>query len=145
MRKRRSFRDSYWPRVTDVASAREVAHRAASVAIIIAGFTALFAGLAAFGIPMIPGIDQWAFVDAVIWGAVAAGIWRMSRGAAIAGLVAIVLEYVVLWDREVGIAHLIVTVALVLAFLNGLRATFAYHRLRRSEPQATSPASVEPR
>jgi hypothetical protein len=145
MRKRRSLRDRYWPKVTDVTSAREVAHRAASVAIIIAGFTAVFAGLALFGIPMVPGVDHWAFIDAAIWGGVAAGIWRMSRGAAIAGLVVIVLEYVLFWDREVGVAHLIATVVLLLAFLNALRATYAYHRFRRTKVEALSPAPLEPR
>jgi hypothetical protein len=141
----KSLRDRYWPKVADARSAREVAHRAAWLAIIIAGFTAVLAVLEIFRIPMIPGIDRWALLDAALWGALASGIWRMSRVAAVVGLVAIVAEHVLFPNREVGMAYLIATVLIALAFLNAVRATFAYHRLQKPAPQAFAPKPLEPR
>jgi hypothetical protein len=139
------IRRRYWPKLTDVRSAREVAHRSASLAMIIAGFTAVFAVLALLHIPMIPGVDGWALTDAALWAGLAVGIWRMSRGAAAAGLAAIVAEQLLGPNREVGMAYLIATVLVVLAFVNGLRAASAYHRLLKPKPQAFSPDPLEPR
>jgi hypothetical protein len=124
-----------------------VAHRAASWAIVIAVFTAVFAVLALFDIPMIHGIDAWALIDAALWAGLAIGIWRMSRWAAVAGLAGIILEHLFTPAREVGMAYLIATLLAVLLFINGLRATFAYHRLLkpRPRPETFGPAPLEPR
>jgi hypothetical protein len=131
--------------VADVQSARAVAHQAAWVAIITAGLIAIFAILFMFGVPMVRGIDGWALIDAAFWGALASGIWRMSRVASAVGLAATVAERVLLPDREMGMAYLIATVILVLAFINALRATSAYHRLQKPAPKALAPEPLEPR
>ena len=140
-----TLRERFWPKITDARSARYVAHRAAWFAIVVAGFTAIVAGLDLFGIPMIPGIDAWAFLDVALLGAVAAGIWRMSRVAAVAGLVVEVAEHIFTPNREVGMAYLILTVLVVLAFVNALRATFAYHRLQEPALQPNGAKPIEPR
>jgi hypothetical protein len=122
-----------------------VAQRAASWAIVIAVFTAVFAVLALFGVPMIQGLDGWALIDAALWAGLAIGLWRMSRLAAIAGLAAIILEHLFTPTREVGMVYLIATLLAVLAFVNGLRAAFAYHRFLKPRPQSFGPVPLEPR
>jgi hypothetical protein len=145
LRKRPTLRQRLWPKIADVRSARSVAHRAASWAFILAGLTAVFAVFALLGMPMVEGTDGWILLDSALVAAVATGIWRMSRAAAVFGLVVMVGEYVLTPRRDVGMGYLIATILVTLAFVNAIRATFAYHRLQKPATQEFGPQPIGPR
>jgi hypothetical protein len=79
--------------------------------------------------------DGWALIDAAIFGLIAWGIYRMSRVAAVAGLVLYIIEriamHIVLGKSH--ISGIFVTVLFLFAFINAVRGTFAYHRMRNAE------------
>ena len=61
----------------------------------------------------------------------------MSRVAAVAGVVIFILERLYMLDKMLSPGNLIVAIALLFAFANGVRATFTYHRLQKGERDAT--------
>jgi hypothetical protein len=141
-----TVRERYWPAILDEETARKVARQAFWVAVAVAGLTVLFATLAAFGIPMIAGVDAWAFLDAALFSVIAFGIWKMSRLAALAGLVLFVLERYWGFQGDVGFGYLLVTIVFTLAFVNGVRATFKYHQVKTvAHPQPVDAAPLSPR
>jgi hypothetical protein len=79
-------------------------------------------------------MNAWSFVDVVIFLAIAWGIYRLSRIAAVLGLVVYGLGQVLMWI-EIGlqIQGIWLLTLIVFGFINGIRGTFAYHRLRREE------------
>jgi len=118
-----------WPTILDRQTARKIAREAFWAAIIVVVITVAFATLAVFGTSL-AGIGPAAFVDAAIFGVVAAGIHRMSRVAALAGLIIFGLEKLLMIDQMLSLGNIIMAIALLFAFANGVRATFAYHRLQ---------------
>jgi hypothetical protein len=81
-------------------------------------------------------VNGWAFVDAALFGVIAWGIYWMSRVAAIAGLGLYILEQVAsvaTTDSKHGFGA--ITIIIILAFVNSVRGTFAYHRLRKAETE----------
>ena len=97
------------------------------------------AGIELFG----PGhFDAYALVDAAIFAAVAVGLWRYSRTAAILGLAFYLIERVYMWS-QFGFHAVAMAVILTLAFVSGIRGTFSYHRLR-SEARADSANPLRP-
>ena len=73
-----------------------------------------------------------AVVDAVIFAALAFAIWRNSRFAAIVGLAIFILERVWMLQNS-GRTPGIISLVLLVMFVNGIRGTFAYYRLSRGE------------
>lgn len=65
--------------------------------------------------------------------AVAWGIYRMSRVAAVEGLLLYGAGRIVMWidDPSDTDSGLVVASWLIWSFINGVRGTFAYHRLRQ--------------
>jgi hypothetical protein len=79
--------------------------------------------------------DGWALVDAAIFGLIAWGIYRMSRVAAIAGLIFYIAERIamhIILGRSY-VSAIFVTALFLFAFINAVRGTFAYHRLQNAE------------
>ncbi len=138
------LQETWWPSIHDGQTARKVARQAFWAAIIVVVITAVFAALAMAGSPL-GGITAGAFVDAAIFGLVAVGIWRMSRIAAVAGLAIFALEKVLMFQSLQRPGNLLVAIALLFAFANGVRATFAYHKLLVAEPTANEPTPLVPR
>src|SRR5258706_9663747 len=110
----------WWPTILDRQTAQKIAREVSWAAIIVAVITAVFATLAVFGTSLI-GIGPAAFGDAAIFGIVAVGIRRMSRVAAVAGLVIFGLEKLLMLDKMQGLGSIIVSLAFLLAFVNGVR------------------------
>lgn len=125
-----------FPEIYDVKSAQDAANQGVSVCIlmIIASwvFVLIFtaAGAAA------PNY-QLLIIWSVLYGLIAMMIAKMSRLAAIAGL----LFYLV--DRLVFIApnsggNSIIMLLFIFAFVNSIRGTFAYHRIRHDRQMQIS-------
>lgn len=118
------------------SGAKEAAHQGAGAAVFVAAVTAVFSILAIFGVQILAGFSPTALLDAAIFGVVAWRIYRMSRAWAVVGLVGFVVERVYalyLHGFNAG-AGSIVGVFILLGFINGVRGTFAFHKLSTSPP-----------
>ena len=134
-----TLKERWWPDISDRETARKVSRQAFWAAIAVVGITLLFATLAAFG-TSVAGITPGAFLDAAIFGVIAVGIWRMSRVAAAAGLVLFGLERILIARDNPKGGGLIVAIALLFAFANGVRATFGTTSCSRRRRGASKPA-----
>jgi len=134
----------YWPEITDLDIARKVALQGVWAALFVAGVTALFATLAILGHP-VAGVDALAFVEVVIFGVLAIGIWRMSRVAALLALILFVLEKIWAFQDGQRPAGVIVAIVIIFGFLNAVRATFRYRQLLKSVQSVAGPDPISPR
>lgn len=133
---------SLWPDLKDRASARKEARSAAIAAWLVAGISTLFALLPFLGVDT--GVNLWAIIDAVLFIAIGYEIYKMSRVAAIAGLVLFIIEK--LMAPPTGYSWLL-AIALISAFITGVRATFAYPGLsdEKSKAAASSGLRIMPK
>jgi len=127
----------YWPPVSDIALARSAAIQGVGAALVIAVCSLIFAGMVAADVGLFSelGFDSsqaWDLVfGAAVYFAIAWGIHRSSRIAAVLGLVLYLLDRAVMLGQlspKFGIG-LVVALPVLVAFVNGVRGTFAYHRL----------------
>ena len=83
-------------------------------------------------------VSYWAFTDTVIYSLIAWRIYKMSRVAAVFGL--IVYLYSALFPfffsdaGKLSVADALLATLFTCLFINGIRGTFAYHRYKRSTP-----------
>ena len=97
----------------------------------MAGITAIAAILSLFGWEI---TSLGALVDAGLFALIAFGIYKMSRLAAVLGL----LLY--LWGQlsqilATGKTNFILVILFTLYFIHGIRGTFAYHKLKKQQPE----------
>lgn len=122
---KRKLSQTVWPSITDEPSARKAALQGVGVAAFISVATTIFA---IFGFL---GFDLNSLVDATTFAIIAWGIFKMSRFAAVAGLIMYLFER----GYEVAEAGKINNLGLILifclAFINAIRATVFYHRLQK--------------
>ena len=126
----------FWPEVNDVAGAHEAIRLAVWFAYVAAGMSAV-AGLigALSGGNAIGGLP-----GAVLFAALGFGIHRHFRTAAVLGAVLVVQAIVVaLWQ---GSSPGAITPFVLIGFVNGVRGTFALHRLRAAS--GTQPVTPVP-
>lgn len=129
-----SFSLWFFPSVATKADARKAAYQGFWAAIVVASITVVFAAIAVTVGPVdgVP-IDGWAFFDAGLFVAIAIFIRKLSRAGAVCGLGLYCLERIGMWAMYgVGpndISSIWMIALLVIAFINGIRGTFAYHRM----------------
>ncbi|MEM9216666.1 MAG: hypothetical protein AAGD25_20245 [Cyanobacteria bacterium P01_F01_bin.150] len=122
------------PATTTLADARKTAKQGYWASLLVAGATTAIILIGIWAGQPITGMDinLWAFIDVSIYVAIAIGIYRMSRIAAIAGLSLYVINQIymltVTGPRASGLGIMLL---IVFAFINGIRGTFAYHRLKK--------------
>lgn len=125
-----------WPAIEDRESAAAASKSGMWAAFIVAVVTALVATLAMAMQKAIVGIDAWAYLDAGIFAVIAWGIKQMSRAAAVIGLVLFIVERI---DMAVSQHNFsILSILLLLMFINGVRGAFGYHRYAKDEPETES-------
>ena len=115
-----------WPSITDQVSAKKASRQGLLACACCAGATILCVLLGYFGPPRTD-----ALVDALLFILIGWGIHRISRFAAVAGLLLFILERVFEWlnyGRGNTVVALLLALAFTLAFINSVRGTFAYHR-----------------
>ena len=130
----------YWEDVTSVGGAEKAINGGFWAALIVAIITSLVASLSFAGVHMF-GIGASAFLDAALFAAIAFGIKRKSRFAAVAGLCLYVLERIYMLQRG-GAGGIVMGILFTLLFINAVRGTFASHQLK-GEVQAR-PLSMGP-
>ncbi len=121
----------WWPSVDDLEGAKEAAHQAAGAAVFVAAITALFSLLVIFDIRILPGFSPSSFVDAALFAIVAWRVYKLSRAWAVVGLLLFAVEraYAFYYRGTTAMAGFVVGIILLLAFVHGVRGTFANHRL----------------
>ncbi len=105
--------------------------------------TTLFIVLQKSGVSLPAGFEAGygAFLDVALFGIIAVGLFRYSRVAACAGLAFYVFEKL---SAPFVSSAIIVVIVLTLMFVNGIRGTLAYHRLRKTVASASTPGPIEP-
>ncbi len=129
-----------WPDVDDLDSAQDAAHKAAYFAWIAAGLTLL--ALVLFINPL--DIRMFAIiiatlVEAALYAVSGWQVYKLSRGWAVAGLVLYTLDLLAVLIYIGPSIYGGIRFVFLIGFINGVRGTFAYHRLRREE---SSPSGV---
>jgi hypothetical protein len=126
----KSKKANFWfPAITDLKSAQDAARQGtATCALIMTFSTVLVVVATATGSG---GLSQLFIVMMLIYGLIAFLIYKMSRVAAIFGLLLYLGDRIVLIAQSGLSGNFVLTIFFVLAFINSIRGTFAYHRFRR--------------
>lgn len=134
------MKSQWWPPVTYREGAREAVRLGAGAAAFVAGVTALFGVLAIFGVEILPGFSRISLVDSALFAIVAWRTYKMSRAWAVVGLVMFVVGRVIAFylSGVTAMSGIIGGLLLLLLFWNGVRGTFAYHRLS-TQPRLSDP------
>lgn len=124
----------------DVKRAKRAARGGAFAAVVLAVATGLFGFLVPVPSPQ-ANITRlfaaWApadillYAEILLYAAIAIGLYKMSRAAAVAGLILYTAERVFVWADYGRVAPIMLI--FLLAFAIAVRGTFAYHRLVRGE------------
>ncbi|NJO79148.1 MAG: hypothetical protein HC827_11930 [Cyanobacteria bacterium RM1_2_2] len=128
-------RNGFWDKIDSLETARQAANQGVWAAGLVAAITTglILVSMAMGEVPEgMPAINAWAFWDVGLFVAIGWGIRKMSRVAAVAGLVLYILEQVVMRisNPALSTSGFFVTGLLILAFTNAIRGTFAYHAFR---------------
>jgi hypothetical protein len=142
----------WWPKVDTVEAARSAAKDAAGICFFIAGGTALISVIAmGIGHPVF-GVTGWDWIGAAIFAIAGWAMTQMSRiWSTVSLLFYVVIRGIALFnltalqpgdqnDQGSVSSLLIWSFIFGMALLNGIRGTFAYHRLTRS-PQSKPTAA----
>ena len=117
-----------WPKISDLASATRAARAAVAISCFIAVIIVVLV-LTSLGWPQHPlSRPPTALFEAGLWLAIAFGIYKMSRVAAVAALV--LLLYNVAW---VGGVFSWPSILFAIFLFSGVRATFVFHRISNRE------------
>ena len=131
---------TWWPATDTLEHARSTSRYGVWAAGFVAAITAVVATIALVSGSAIAGIDAWAYLDAVLFAAITFGIYKLSRFAAVAGLVLYVLESLYAMAQLAGPrSGIVLRIIITLAFIHAVRGTFAYRRLSASAPPTVSP------
>jgi hypothetical protein len=130
------LRELLWPDVSEIVAAQTVARNGMYAGFLISGLTSLFA---------VTGVTpRLSLFDGLLFLAIAIGIRRMSRVAAVLGLVLYLIEQGDAIVHGRGTYNVVLLVLVSAIFLASVRATFSFHRLRAelrgrlSDPEATA-------
>src|SRR5215467_10126316 len=132
----------YWPDLSTAEGAKAACKTAMWCAIVVASVTALFSILAMAGTKLGNApIDGSALFDAALFSGIAFGLSRCSRFSGVAGFFLLFLEKIYMIAKGGPAAGgLFFGVFLLLGFLNGMRGSFAYHKLQaQMQPRPLGP------
>ena len=122
------LKDLFWPDLRTMPSTESACRGAAIACFVIAGLTSI---VALFTAPT-------ALVDAGLFLVIGLGLLKRSRTAAVAGLALYILEQIVSLV-QVGRFPGVITVLISAILLSGVRASFAYHRMRKANVESEPP------
>jgi hypothetical protein len=121
----------FWPNVDTPEGAKKAAGYGTAASIIVAVITAGFATWAIVSRRTVMGfMDASSYWDAALFFAIAFGIYKEKRFAAIAGLTLYLLEKADQIHSTGQFQGAVPAVFLTIMFLSSVRGTFALHRLR---------------
>jgi hypothetical protein len=127
----------YWKQIEDKDTAEDATKAAIGISYFVAALTALFAVLSLVYQKPIFGLDAWSFVDAILFAVIGWRMGKMSRGWSVVGVVLYVFEaFFSLATKAGGIG--VLTIVFILAYINAVRGTFAYHRYTLEQAEQTT-------
>lgn len=135
------------PEIIDAEDAKKVARGQAMVgAIICASVTLLVVVMTARGNTLFKAIPigPQPMIDVYLLSTVAVGLFFMSRTASVIGFVYYLGSQAWMLYETKQYRFSIVPIILGIGFYNGIRATFAYHRLKKEAKSEASGAAAQP-
>jgi hypothetical protein len=130
----------YWKEIEDKDSAADATKAAVGISYFIAVVTGLMAVLTLVYSKPILGLSGWALVDAGLFAVIGWRIGRLSRAWAVVGLALYLLEVLDSIGRH-GFGFSVVSIAFIIAYVNGLRGVFAYHKYVKQEAAQPLPSA----
>jgi hypothetical protein len=129
--------NNWWEAISSIDAAKKLASQGTWAAGFVSAVTLLLTVVGiTFGASVegLPTFDAWSFIDVGIYVAIARYIYKMSRIAAVAGLILYTLDriYLLVLTNLSGSA-IPMSIIVILMFVNAIRGTFAYHRLSNQE------------
>ncbi len=132
----------FFPTIEDLKSAQKTGRQGAIACVLIVVLTMVMAAVTR----SMQGIDPAstatgvtpiaAMIVLVVYGVLAVMIYRMSRIAALIALLLQAANFVLLLVQQGFSGQLSISILFLLAFINSVRGTFAYHRLRQQRQEA---------
>ena len=122
-----------WPNVADEIAAKQAARNAMYGTFFVAGMTTLFVVLQMAAV--------LALIDALLFVLAGIGIAKMYRTAAVLGFTLFLIEKIAMavgGQNPLGI----MSIAITLLLFTAIRATFAYHKLRKQPPELPTVGSA---
>ncbi|MFD3157363.1 hypothetical protein ACFIJ5_10950 [Haloimpatiens sp. FM7330] len=116
-------------KITSMETAKKVASQGVIASIFIAIITTISIALSMSGHAILD-VDYWTFIDVGLVLIIAFGIHKMSRIAAILGLVFYTAEKVMAIVLSGGRFSFLIIV-FIIAYIEGIRGTFAYHKYKK--------------
>jgi len=113
-----------WPKIVNTRVAVRTARHSAYAAFLVAAFTAV---LSAF---QMWGASRLGLIDAAVFLLLGLGIKAMWRSAAVLALALYSLEQILAVVTRLSIPNLAISIIFILYFINGIRATFAYQKVK---------------
>jgi len=127
----------YWKEITDTETASDATKAAVGISYFVAAVTGLVATLSVVYHKPILGLDAWSFLDAILFVVIAWRIGKMSRIWSVIGILLYVVEALFsLATKAGGIG--VLTIVFIVAYINAIRGTFAYHRYARQSEQTAA-------
>lgn len=137
---KRSIRETWWPPVGTEEDARKTARYgfwAAVINVLLTGFLAALLLMGGRDNPLAadPNLLWWALGDAVVFVAVATGLFFYSRVAAVAGLLLFAGSKAFGWillSQAPQVGALLIAALFLIFYIHGVRGCFALARFRRA-------------
>jgi hypothetical protein len=127
----------FWPNVNTIQGASKAANAAATAALYVAAVTGTVAIIATFYGPVM-GVTSSSILDARLAAIVGWRVRALSRAWAVIGLVywMFILIVRLVTNPDGASTYGFIGALVLLAFINGVRGTFAFERLRRQQELA---------
>ena len=125
---------AWWPDVSTPTAARAARMYGVWAALFSAVVTALLASWSlGSGRPALGFVDAWAFVDVLIFTAIAFGIYKESQFAAVSGLVIFLGETLYQISITTTTSGVVMAFILGMCYVAAIRGTYALRRFRAAQ------------
>ena len=122
------LREMLWPKIDDIAMAKRAAQQGLMASFFVAIFVALIPDFRTTFHQILPS-EHLNWIGMTVWLGLAAGIYYMSRIAAITAFVLFVLERLLSLQDGERVVGFLLALAFAMFFLTTVRATVRYHEL----------------
>ncbi len=122
------LREMLWPKIDDIAMAKRAAQQGLMASFFVAIFVALIPDFRTTFHQVFPS-EHLNWIGMAVWLGLAAGIYYMSRIAAITAFVLFVLERLLSLQDGERVVGFLLALAFSMFFLTTVRATVRYHEL----------------
>ena len=115
--------DPFWPTIKDRETAIIVAKNSSYFMFFIAFLFAILSFFEVFG------VSALGLIDTIFYIVIGFGLYKLSRFAAVAGLALFLVSKVFALFFSLAIPSAFWVILVLLSYINGIRATFAFHKL----------------